>query len=164
MNVRASRPAAPLLLDHEQRVPVTSITGDLTDPKQVLAAFDGVTSVIHTAGLVSKATFQDSRALYRVNVLGEKHLSQQLRSRRQTVKIFKHVFFLRHKKRGSSVSLPQHRAPRFHEFPQRGHRMPTNHRRRRSASCPRHTAVWFIRQNETRSRGGCSKGEWKDVR
>ena len=61
----------------EPRIQVTSVVGDLTDAKQVLAAFDGVTSVIHTAGLISKATFPDSKALYRVNVIGEEQFSRQ---------------------------------------------------------------------------------------
>ena len=59
-------------IGHKETVPVTSITGDLTKAEQVLAAFEGVTCVIHTAALVSVGTFPDVEGMQRVNVNGAK--------------------------------------------------------------------------------------------
>ena len=59
---------------HTESTPVTSVVGDLTDAKQVRAAMEGVTCVIHTAGLVSIGTFPDEHAMHQVNVIGEHSL------------------------------------------------------------------------------------------
>ena len=62
---------------HKETIAVTSIVGDLTKAEQVLAAFEGVTCVIHTAALVSVGTFPDVEAMQRVNVDGAKKTSRK---------------------------------------------------------------------------------------
>ena len=64
------------LIGHKETIPVTSIVGDLSKAEQVLAAFEGVTCVIHTAALVSVGTFPDVEGMQRVNVNGAKIASE----------------------------------------------------------------------------------------
>ncbi|XP_021363944.1 3 beta-hydroxysteroid dehydrogenase/Delta 5--_4-isomerase type 1-like [Mizuhopecten yessoensis] len=61
-------------LGHRESKPLTSTLGDICDQQTVQQACQGVTTVIHVAGLVSYGTFPDINGMQRINVQGTRNI------------------------------------------------------------------------------------------
>ncbi|XP_013421694.1 3 beta-hydroxysteroid dehydrogenase type 7-like, partial [Lingula anatina] len=61
-------------LDHPESKPIKSFVGDVRSLHDLLKAFDGVDTVIHTAGLISYGTFPDLEGMQQINVKGTKNV------------------------------------------------------------------------------------------
>lgn len=58
------------VLEYEERIPLTSMVGSVTDYRVVEEACQKVTSVFHVAGLISFGTAPDIDAMFEINVMG----------------------------------------------------------------------------------------------
>ena len=58
------------VLEYEEKIPLTSMVGSVTDYRVVEEACQKVTSVFHVAGLISFGTAPDIDAMFEINVMG----------------------------------------------------------------------------------------------